>query len=228
MRVNIGPYKSDISPVSRWEKSYEMWRSDKYYLDEDDYTWYDKIVMGFFDRLSDLVLPINRWANNRKRKIKVHVDYYDIWSADHTLAMIIAPTLRKLKEHKHGCAHVDNEDVPEDLHFSVVDKQKLEYDGSIDSKYEQRWEYVLNEMIWAFEQHAKEGGGDDQFHHNIDQLDMVFTPVEGMKASSLSFNHQKDPNKPAYWIDTEGKQKHHDRMKNGVRLFAKYYEAPWD
>jgi hypothetical protein len=229
MKIHIGPYTSDLIPVSRWEKSYEMKRSEKYYLDEEDYTWYDKIVMGFFDKFNNLVRPINRWSNNRKRKIKVHVDYYDIWSADHTLAMIIAPTLKKLKEHQHGYPHVDNDDVPEELRFSEEDRKKLEHDGTVDSKHEARWNYVLDEMIWAFEQHADPYDNDDQFHHNSDQLELTFTPLEdNPKLSTMGFNYQKDPTKPAYWVDDEGKKNHHERMNNGVRLFAKYYQSLWD
>lgn len=228
MKINIGPYTSDIIPVQGWTRSYERWRSDSYYLDEDDYTWYDKIIMGFFDKLSDFVRPLNRWSNSRKRKVKIHIDYYDIWSADHTLAMIIAPTLRKLKEHQHGYPHVENEDVPEELRFSLSDKEKYVHDGTVDDKHEARWNYVLDEMIWAFEQHVCDDDNDAQFHHNSDQLDMFLTPIEGKKGSELTFNHQKDPSKPAYWVDREGKEKHHERMNNGVRLFAKYYQALWD
>lgn len=229
MKVRIGPYRSDIIPVRRWEKTYEMWRSDTYFLDEKDHKWYDKIIFRFFGGLSDLVRPINRWSNSRKRRTKVHIDYYDVWSADHTLAMIIAPTLKKLKECQHGYPHVDNEDVPEELRMSGEDQEKLEHDGSVDSKHEARWDYVLGEMIWAFEQHADPYDGENQFVHNVEQLDMIFTPLEdGKPGSTLSFNHQKDPTKPPYWRDDEAIKKHHVRKRNGVRLFAKYYEALWD
>jgi hypothetical protein len=228
MKVHIGSYRFDLIPVNRWEHAYTSWRHDKYYHDEEDYDWVDKIVMGFFDKLEDFVRPINRWSHERKRKVKVRVDYYDVWSADHTLAMIIAPTLKKLKEVQHGYPHVDNDDVPEELRFTLTDKEKLEWDGTVDSKHEARWNWVLDEMIWAFEQHADPYDNDAQFHHNSDQLEMVFTPIEGKKASELSFNHQKDPTKPKYWVDKEGKKAHHERMNNGVRLFAKYYQALWD
>lgn len=230
MKVKIGPYRSDLIPVRRWEKKYEMWSAgDKYYLDEDDYKWYDKIVFGFFDKLDNLVRPINRWSTNRKRKVKVHVDYYDVWGADHTLALIITPVLKKLKEVQHGYPHVDNEDVPEELRFEMTEEEKKNWDGSVDEKHEARWRYVLDEMIWAFEQHADPYDGEDQFFHNSEQLDMVFTPLEdNPKLSSLSFNYQKDPSKPPYWRDDEGLKKHHARKANGVRLFAKYYEALWD
>lgn len=231
MKIYIGPYTSDLIPVRRWEKNYEFWSAGegKYYLDEEDYKWYDKIVFGFFDKLDALVLPINRWSNNRKRKVKVHVDGYDVWGADHTLGLIIAPTLKKLKEIQHGHPHVDNEDVPESLHMSNEEKEKLNWDGTVDANHEARWNYVLDEMIWTFEQYSDPYDGENQFMHNVEQLDMVFTPLEdNPKLSSLSFNYQKDPSKPAYWRDTEGLKKHHERKKNGLRLFAKYYDCLWD
>lgn len=229
MKIYIGPYTSDLIPVRRWEKNYEFWSAGegKYYLDEDDYTWYDKIVFGFFDWIDKLFLPINRWSNRRKRKIEVHVDNYDVWGADHTLGLIIAPTLKKLREVQHGYSHVEDEDVPEEIRDKREDAER--FDGSVDKDWEARWNYVLDEMIWTFEQYSDPYDGENQFMHNVDQLDMVFTPLEdNPKLSSLSFNYQKDPSKPAYWRDTEGLKKHHERKKNGLRLFAKYYDALWD
>jgi hypothetical protein len=232
MKIKIGPYTSDLIPVRRWERNYEMARSDKYYLDEEDHTWYDKIILGFFDKLDAFFCPINRWSNSRKRKVKVHVDYYDVWSADHTLAIIIATTLKKLKEVQHGYPHVDNEDVPEDLRFDMTQEQKDKWDGSVDEKHEARWEWVLDEMIWTFGQHGLEDDLD-QFYHNSEQLEMLFVPtgdvnLDGKGMKQLKINHQKDPNKPAYWRDDEGLKKHAERKENGRRLFAKYYEALWD
>lgn len=229
MKVKIGPYSSDLIPIRRWERSYEFWRSDRYYLDEKEYTWYDKIVFGFFNWLEDLVLPINRWSNSRKRKIKVHIDNYDVWGADHTLALVILPVLKKLKEVQHGVPHVDNEDVPEELRFEMTQEQKDNWDDSVDKKHEARWSWILDEMIWSFEQYSDPYDGEDQFFHNSEQLEMVFTPLgDGKPASTLSFNYQKDPTKPPYWRDDEGLKKHNERKKNGLRLFAKYYDCLWD
>jgi len=240
MKINIGPYKSDIIPVRSWEKRYEFWRKpDTYYLPEEEYTKVDKFVFGFFDKLSDLVLPLNRWANNRKRKIKIHIDGYDVWSADHTLGMIIHPVLVKLKEVKHGYPHVDNEDVPEELRTNgeciYVDTSKpesVQAGEKLDAKVAAKWEWVLDEMIWSFGQHGLEDDSD-QFYHNSEQLEMLFVStgdenLDGKGMKQLKFNHQKDPNKPAYWRDDEGLKKHAERKENGRRLFAKYYEALWD
>jgi hypothetical protein len=79
----------------------------------------------------------------KEQKIKIRIDDYDIWSMDDTLALIILPMLKKLKEHNYGSSTVDNEDVSEDLRI----------DG--DDLHPKRWDYVLDEMIWAFEQKLK-------------------------------------------------------------------------
>ena len=234
MKVYLGPYKSDLIPVRSWERKYEFMRYEQtgnYFFNEKDYLWYDKLVFGFFDRLNALVRPINRWANSRKRKLKVHIDNYDVWSADHTLAMIIHPVLVKLKQCKQGSPNVDDEDVPDHLKSTAAGPKENEWDT--DDNHFDRWDYVLDEMIWAFEQHTYEDCNDNQFYHNSDQLEMTFKDTgdenldrKGMK--SIEFNDQKDPTKPPYWVDEEGKKAHYERIANGRRLFAKYYQGLWD
>jgi len=231
MKANIGPYRYDIIPVRGWERRYEMWRGESYFLKEADYTWYDKIVFEIFDKLENLVRPINHWSYRRKRKIKIQIDRYDVWSADHTLALIIHPVLVELKKQKQGSPNVDDSDVPDYLKSTASPPKENEWDT--DNNHHARWEYVLDEMIWAFEQHTHDDCNDHQFHHNSDQLEMLFVPTgddkldsKGMK--SIEFNHQKDPTKPAYYVDEEGKKAHYERIANGRRLFAKYYQALWD
>lgn len=229
MKVKIGPYRYDLIPVRSWERRYEHFRSDKFYHDEDEWNWFDRLVYKAFDGLDYIFRPINRWSNNRERNVKITIDGYDVWSADNTLAMVIHPTLVKLKEVQHGYPHVENEDVPENLRFEMTEEEKANWDGSVDNKHEARWNYVLDEMIWAFEQCAKHDRGDDQFHHNLEQLEMISTPLEdNPKLSSIGFNYQKDPTKPKYWVDNEAKKLHYDRISNGLRLFAKYYFSLWD
>ena len=232
MKVNIGPYRNDIIPVYSWERSYEYWRRpDTFFLSEEEYTKVDKIVFGFFDKLNKLVRPLNRWSNNRKRKINIRIDNYDVWSADHTLALIIHPILLKLKEQKHGSPDVDDEDVPENLKSTTAGPKENEWDT--DDNHHLRWEWVMDEMIWAFEQCTDHDHGDNIFHHNSDQLEVIFEStddetLDGKGMKSLKMNHQKDPSKPAYWVDEDGKKAHYERIKNGHRLFAKYYFGLWD
>ena len=226
MKVKIGKYRSDLIPIHNLGRQYEMWRSDSFYLDEEDYKWYDKIILGFFDKLEVLFRPINHWNQRRPRKVKVHVDYYDVWAMDHTLGILIAPMLKTLQKRQHGMPHVDNEDVPEELRFDPVNAE--DWTEETDKMHQDRWDWVLNEMIWTFEQYAM-NDDDDQFVHNVDQLEIIWTSVPDMPgANTMDLNHQKDPNRPAYWVDEEGRKAHHERKKNGLRLFAKYYDSLWD
>lgn len=137
MKAYIGPYRS-------WWTSniHYHYMNRKYGVDwndnhnkfehllehiENTLQWvYDKTINKIFDR----------WPNQR---VRVRIDDYDIWSMDETLALIILPMLKKLKEHNYGSSTVDNEDVSEDLRI----------DG--DDLHPKRWDYVLDEMIWAFE-----------------------------------------------------------------------------
>ena len=83
--------------------------------------------------------------NNAPRTIKVQVDKWDTYSADHTLALVILPVLKQYKENNSGSPVVDNEDVPE--HLRIPEGQEFE----MSDKWEPRWNYVVDEMIWAFE-----------------------------------------------------------------------------
>ena len=227
MKVHIGPYSSDLIPVRRWEISYTTLRHKTLYREEEDYDRLDKVVYWLLDKIEDLVRPINRWSNNRKRKVKIKIDNYDVWSADHTLAMIIHPVLVKLGEVKHGSPNVDDKDVPKHLKSTSAPPKENEWD--VDDNHHKRWEWVLAEMIWAFEQMLHDDCNTWQFHHNSDQLEMITKPLEdNPKLYSIDFNHQKDPNKPAYWVDNKGKEAHMKRVNNGLRLFAKYYHSLWD
>lgn len=107
--------------------------------------------------LNATVNPI--WGH-RKRKLKVRIDDYDVWGAHHTLAMVIHPVLVRLKEKKKGAPYTDNSDVPKHLRSTAYPKKKTKYDT--DGGHFLRWDWILNEMIWAFEQESNEDA-DDQF-----------------------------------------------------------------
>ena len=162
----------------------------------------------------------------KNRKIEVRIDKYDVWGLDHTLALIIHPALVMLKEQKHGDPQVDDEDVPEELRSTAAEPTENEWDT--DDNWMKRWDWVLDEMIWTFEQCTYDDRGDSQFSHNSDQLDINFDVVINSKLKSLKINRQKDPSKPAYYVDEEGKKAHYNRIAAGLKLFGKYYFALWD
>ena len=82
---------------------------------------------------------------------QITIHNWDTWSMDHTLSYIIVPMLIQLKETKHGSPNVDNEDVPEELRMPDGWKEtRYNIDGETDEQFFNRWDWVLDEMIWAF------------------------------------------------------------------------------
>ena len=91
----------------------------------------------------------HRWLGlEPKQKISVKIDPWDTWNMDCTLAYIVLPMLKQLQETKHGSHQVDLKDVPESLHQS---DNELEDDG-----IHEQWDYIIDEMIWAFEQKCRD------------------------------------------------------------------------
>ena len=143
MKVYIGPYRR------RWYSHIHYDYMNKKY----NHDWTDSTTT--FEHLLEKYENLLEWIYNRtinkildlfkEQKIKIRIDDYDLWSMDDTLAVIISPMLKKLKEQKHGSSYVDNEDVPPDLRHPVTD------DPDHDSLIEKRWAYVIDEMIWAFD-----------------------------------------------------------------------------
>tara|TARA_B110000971_G_C20014006_1_gene502995 strand:+ start:2018 stop:2407 length:390 start_codon:yes stop_codon:yes gene_type:complete len=95
-------------------------------------------------------------------EIEVRIDKEDTWSMDYTLAHVILPMLKQLKESKHGSPFTDDEDVPEELR-STVDGPKINK-WDTDSNFHARWNWIMDEMIWAFEQKCED---DWMFKDNL-------------------------------------------------------------
>jgi hypothetical protein len=148
------------------------------------------------------------WFDRRTQQIKVRIDRWDTWSMDHTLAHIVLPMLIQLKATKHGAPWVDDEDVPEELRSTSAPPKENEYDT--DSNHHLRWDWILDEMIWAFNQKCRDHWEDDYYGDY----------VEDQKNGSMAGSFE--------WVDHEGQKAHQERMSNGFRLFGKYYENLWD
>ena len=88
---------------------------------------------------------------SKKEIHRVKIDKFDTWNMDVTLAYIIVPMLKQLKEVKHGAPFVDNEDVSDELWASDEDLHTYSKNGETDEHYFDRWDYVMDEMIFAFQ-----------------------------------------------------------------------------
>ena len=82
---------------------------------------------------------------------EIIIHSWDTWNMDYTLAKIILPMLKQLKVTKHGSPNVDNEDVPINLRAPEEDVLKYKTLGETDPDFFKRWDWVLDEMIYAFD-----------------------------------------------------------------------------
>ena len=147
----------------------------------------------------------------------VKLDRWDTWSFDHTLADIILPGLKQLKKDKHGAPFTEDDDVPEYLRSHMAQPKENEWDT--DSLHFMRWDWILDEMIWAFEQKVKDDAEGQFFDHSAYKDDKK-------GADTWLDDMTKGVSKTKY--DKEGHRAWQTRKANGFRLFGKYYENLWD
>ena len=149
MKIKIGPYPN------RWTSNiHTRYMNKKYgYVDwPTEYTRFERFLEKFEDLMQTIYnCTINLFLDRRERKVKIHIDRWDTWSMDHTLAHIVLPMLKQLKATKHGAPWVAVADVPRELR--PTKKQLMDYqkDGTTDPKFFERWNWVLDEMIYAFD-----------------------------------------------------------------------------
>lgn len=155
MKVKIGPYLHYYGPYQIVDKIF-FWVDRRGIFPDDDPRWerWDyKMSERLGDWLADTWLSdFCSWLHSkRNRKVRIHIDEYDTWSMDHTLSMIIHPMLVQLKETKHGSPFVDDEDVPEHLRSTAAPEltQEEKDRGATDALFHERWNWVMDEMIFA-------------------------------------------------------------------------------
>jgi len=105
----------------------------------------------------------------KNRAFKVEIEPHDTWNMDITLAHIIHPMLVQLKETKHGAPMVENSDVPLGMEMSEEAMDKFR-NGETDGKFFDRWDWVLDEMIWTFEQYLTDldkWGMEDEYYSRM-------------------------------------------------------------
>ena len=168
--------------------------------------------------------PVNtvcEWIHrHRRRKVTVRIDQYDTWSADSTLALIVLPMLVQLHATKHGAPLVDDAEVPDGLGLRSTEAPPKENEWDTDANHFKRWDWVLDEMIWAFQQLQPECDWESQFHTGVH--DIQWEPAE--KGMSKMVAGPKDTHK----FDADGYKAHSDRIDRGLRLFGVHFRSLWD
>ena len=227
MKVNIGPYKDWIGPFQIAEMLC-FWAKpvvDKYgFKSKPDWvhdfgTW----LSGGKDGESTLYKVCQWVEKHRHRKIKVKIDRWDTWGMDHTLGVIALPMLQQLKATKHGAPFVDDEDVPEELKSTSAPAKANEWDT--DENHFRRWDWVMDEMIFAFEHHLDKEWEDAYRTGKSDFKSVACEWDENGKAKMYQLVKGPDHTLEYDW---DGMKLVHARIQNGFRLFGKYYSSLWD
>lgn len=248
MKVYIGPYKSWFGPYQLAEKILFWLDKDKddrvhkfgeWLAGDKDHEDDDRMIRK--DEEKSLLYKFLLWLDSKKKRtIKIRIDKYDTWNMDGTLSLIILPMLKQLKETKHGSPIVDLEDVPEYLRCTTTE----DYDSQETFEFYQeheieegkydihaRWEWVLSEMIWAFEQRQPDCDWEAQYYTG--DADWRWKKVEGTYPNPVTGKEEglsemvEGPNHTMK-VDYDGLRKHQERINNGFRLFGKYFQGLWD
>ena len=230
MKVKIGKYINYIGPYQIAEKLC-FWVKEV----EDEYgiknkpqwvhnfgTW-----LAGGEETESLLYKFCLWVESKRtRKIQVKIDRWDTWSMDHTLSYIILPMLRQLQESKNGAPGTDDEDVPEELRSTSAEPKENEWDT--DSNHFLRWDWIMSEMIYAFECQLDDTWEEKYWTGEWGKPDFIKSdkefpnPVTGEMESTFQLNSGTRK------CDWDGLKKEQERISNGFRLFGKYYQALWD
>ena len=240
MKIKIGPYRNWFGPYQfaealcfwaketpddygikskpEWVHSFGHWLAHGVAPREravgEVYSWNDG------DKLpTTLLYKFLLWIDSKKnRKISVKLDRYDTWSMDHTLSLIVVPMLKQLKATKHGSPYVEIEDFLDSTRIKIGEDGKPDRLDSDDDTHV-RWDWVLDEMIYAFECAIDE---DWELQFNTGKHDIYWERKEN------GLSEMKHGPNDTFKVDREALDAAWARRDNGRRLFAKYYHNLWD
>ena len=136
-------------------------------------------------------------SDKKERAIRVRIDKCDGWSLDHTLALIIAPSLEKFKENVRG--------YPQGISQS-------------------KWHEYLDKMIWSFKEIVSNQSNQPKLPSRIDQWkdrdeESMTNFLEHLTQASYA---EGDLEK--YRMDMK---EYSCRLQGGLDLFAKWYRHLW-
>jgi hypothetical protein len=219
MKIWISNYRNHwISPYTIIENIF-FWTDwskcgrNKGVIEDKDYVDHPEWVERWAKRIepiSTAIREVLEFIHPRFQYVKI--DRWDTWSMDHTLAYIILPMLKQLDKEKHGAPYTEDDDVPEYLRSHMAQPKENEWDT--DSLHFMRWDWILAEMIWAFEQELKDDD-ESQFFDDSECGDLKDIKDWNERISKVK-------------VDNAGLEAHQKRKANGFRLFGRYYQNLWD
>ena len=110
------------------------------------------------------------------------------------------PRIKALRYRLHH--EIIQKKINEVIVFGFVTRNMPEFEEdehwAVNPDHHKRWDWIISEMIWAFEQIVDDTSNEQFYDHSV------------------------------YVFDREGHAKHEDRIQRGTMLFGKYYQGLWD
>lgn len=169
-----------------------------------EYTEYEPTILSRF----------LEWIHKKRLELNkpyIKIESHDTWSADSTLSPIIIELLKRFKKEKEGSAIVDDDDLPEEL----KSPEGVSIDDIDFELRKKQWDYILDEMIRAFEMHHDESW-QDQYYKDSSKL--KYKKLEN-GYSEILFEDLE--------VDLEGLNKEKERIQKGLVFFGKYFRNLW-
>lgn len=154
MKIYIGPYK-------KWVGPYQIADLFQYIgVSEDRCFEIGHMLesMGWLNYICKKIYDFNQ------QKVRIRIDKYDTWSMDGTLALIMLPMLKQLRDTKHGspCDMLGFQQTSNSAQHCF--DFYAEGDDLADQAGHQQWVDIIDQMIWSFEQIV-----DDNYYINFDR-----------------------------------------------------------
>ena len=229
MKITIGPY-SDYFSTHQIAEVIMFWKDS----DDDQVQAFGewlaygnkKRKKSIFDKekrkptlLLKFIQKLNKFK--KERTVNIHIDKYDTWNMDHTLGLIILPMLKQLKETKHGAPHVSFDDVPDHLTPTDDELSSLK-NGNVDQYHFDRWDYIIDSMIFSFSAIV-----DDDWERQFHSGNSDFYSEEVIKNGNTMFELKRGAN-DTHQFDSVGYNAYSEKIDFGLLMFGKYMRGLWD
>ena len=161
------------------------------------------VNFSILDWYTDSEKDVNRLAKFKQQRIERGFDDTECWNLDTTIAQFVLPRLKHFKENTNG------------------------YPGNDEIPTFEKWNEVLDKMIYAFDHIVNEDKYDEekQKRHGVDFLEMY--GFEKQEDGSALMVETPKYNKQA--MENYRKEQFEDmeKVNEGLQLFGKYFRSLW-
>jgi hypothetical protein len=174
-------------------------------------------------------INIGKFLDKKSRRVNITIDRYDTWGLDHTLSLIILPSLIQLKESKQGIPF-EFADVGGEKYSSAQGSFEF-YEETHDWAFNEAaklWDDALDKMIWSFSQLAADDYSQKYHHGEGDYEFMEEKVIDPLSGKVETFFQLVHGNASTRWYDHVGHTMHDERIQEGLDLFSRHFRSLWD